>query len=118
MSPGTPPGNAEPIADRMKTPAAKVITLIRPIRSAIRPANQAPMAQPIRAMETVNPVVAGLVLYCATIPGIAPLITEESNPKRNPPRAATAATVITRRLPAGAGIDDDGGICETPELMG
>ena len=107
----------------MKTMAAKVMTLIRPIRSAMRPATHAPIAQPIRAIETVKPVTAGEVLYWAVMPGIAPLITEESNPKRNPPRAATEATVITRRLPDVPVLAaEDAGFCcglgEEAELMG
>ena len=53
-------------------------------------------------MDTTNPVSKGFVPYCALIPGTAALMTEESKPKRNPPRAATIDTPMTRPLVVGA----------------
>jgi hypothetical protein len=101
ISPVTPPGNADPIADTMNTTAATCIVRGRPRRFATRPAYHAPTAQPMRAIDTTKPVCVGEVPNCATIPGTAALITEESNPNRKPPRAATAATAMTRRFPTG-----------------
>ena len=43
-------GRAEPTALMVKSAAAICIQRMRPMRSAIRPAVAAPMAQPIRAM--------------------------------------------------------------------
>ncbi len=43
-------GSAEPTALTVNSAAAICMTRIRPMRSAIRPAVAAPMAQPIRAM--------------------------------------------------------------------
>ncbi len=43
-------GRAEPMALAVKRTEAIRMQLIRPMRSAMRPATAAPMAQPIRAM--------------------------------------------------------------------
>ncbi len=109
MSPPTLPGNAEPIAEIMKSTAATRMAWMRPRRSAMRPAYQAPTAQPSSAMLTMKPVCAGLVPYCAAMPGTAALMTEESKPKRKPPRAATTETPITRPL-------ECAGAAATPEV--
>ena len=47
----------------------------RPTISAMRPANSAPMAQPIRIDATAKPVAAEPDLNVAWMPGTAPLIT-------------------------------------------
>ena len=82
----------------MNATAAICMTRMRPIRSASRPANQAPTAQPSRAIDTTNPVSNGVVWYWSAIPGTAALITDESKPNRKPPRAATDDTRMTRRF--------------------
>ena len=88
----------------MKTTAAMVITWMRPMRSARRPAYQAPTAHPSSATDTTKPVCVGLREYCAWMPGTAPLITDESNPNRKPPSAATRETATTRPLPTAEGV--------------
>ena len=76
------------------------------MRSARRPAYQAPTAQPSSAMDTTKPVWKGEVWYWSAMPGTAALITDESKPKRNPPRAATLETMMTRRFEVEAGAAD------------
>lgn len=78
------------------------MTRIRPTRSAIRPAYHAPTAQPMSAIDTMNPVWPGVVENCAEMPGTAPLMTGEPKPNRKPPSAATTDTAMTRRPVHGA----------------
>src|SRR5918995_4026349 len=61
----------------------------------MRPANQAPTAQPINAEATANPSRNGPVSNCSPIALTAPLMTAVSKPNRKPPRAAVAATRTT-----------------------
>ncbi|CAB5013508.1 unannotated protein [freshwater metagenome] len=80
----------------MNMAAATSITLRRPKRSAKYPANQAPTAEPIKAIETTTPRANELRPKVALIADEAPLITAESKPNKNPPRAAVEARATTR----------------------
>lgn len=71
-------GSAEPTALTMKTTAAICIQRIRPIRSAMRPATAAPIAQPISAMAITWARVAGPMWYLSRMASTAPLMTELS----------------------------------------
>lgn len=71
-------GSAEPTALIVKRAAAICMTRIRPIRSAIRPAVAAPMAEPIRAMATTWARAAEPMSYLPRMASTAPLITELS----------------------------------------
>ena len=64
------------------------------MRSASRPANSAPAAQPSRIDATAKPVAAELEWKVAWMPGTAPLMTALSKPKRKPPSAALQATKV------------------------
>ncbi len=68
----------ESTPEMMNSTAAISMTLMRPIRSAIDPANQAPTAEPISAEETAKPVWFEPTLKCFWMPVTAPLITELS----------------------------------------
>ncbi len=58
--------------------AANCITLIRPIRSASRPAIIAPSAAPSSAMATTVPSVPEATPNLPLMPSTAPLMTAES----------------------------------------
>ena len=57
----------------------------------------APTAQPSRAMATMNPVMHAAEREVARIASTAPLMTDESKPKRKPPTAAATARPIALR---------------------
>ncbi len=71
-------GSAEPTALIVNSAAAICMTRIRPMRSAMRPAVAAPMAQPIRAMAMTCARVADPTSYLPRMPSTAPLMTELS----------------------------------------
>src|SRR5699024_3733309 len=84
--------------------AASSITLRRPHLSASRPAYHAPTAHPSRATETMKPVRNGFNSKCELMESTAPLMAEESNPKRKPPTAAAIETPIA--LPCAPDVGD------------
>ncbi len=71
-------GRAEPIALTVKRTAAICMQRMRPMRSAIRPAVAAPMAQPISAMAMTWARVPEPMSYRWRIASTAPLMTELS----------------------------------------
>lgn len=71
-------GSADPTALTVNSTAAICITRIRPIRSAIRPAVAAPMAQPISAIAITWARTADPTSYRPRIASTAPLMTELS----------------------------------------
>jgi len=89
------------IADRIdetkKRTAPSTITCVRPHRSASLPPDHAPSAQPSRAIATTRPVTVELRSNCPSIASTAPLMTDESKPKRNPPTAAAIASAVAFR---------------------
>ncbi len=88
------------IADRIEeaknSTAPNTMTRVRPHRSARRPPDHAPSAQPRRAIATTSPVTAESRSNCPSIAATAPLMTELSNPKRKPPTAAAARPIAFR----------------------
>ena len=96
MSHSTLGGKAVPTALSAKSTAAMSMTRRRPKVSASWPANQAPTAEPIRAIDTTNAIIPEPRSKVWAMAVLAPLITAESKPKRNPPRAAVAASRTTR----------------------
>ena len=77
-----------PRAEHEKRTAVTVITDLRPKWSAHWPAPKAPTAEPRRTAATENPVVAADVPNALASARTVPLMTEASNPKRNPARVA------------------------------
>src|SRR3954454_20048869 len=71
------------------------ITRVRPIRSAQRPAYQAPTAQPSSATATTSPVTVDDSSNWPCTASTAPLITELSKPNKNPPTAAATDSITT-----------------------
>ncbi len=71
-------GRAEPTALTVKSTAAICMQRMRPIRSAIRPAVAAPIAQPIRAMAMTWARVPEPMSYLLRMASTAPLMTELS----------------------------------------
>ena len=71
-------GSAEPMALMVNRAAAICMQRMRPMRSAIRPAVAAPIAQPIRAMAMTWASVPEPMEYRSRIASTAPLITELS----------------------------------------
>lgn len=71
-------GSAEPTALMVKSTAEICMQRMRPIRSAIRPAVAAPIAQPIRAMAMTWARAAEPMSYRLRMASTAPLITELS----------------------------------------
>lgn len=71
-------GSAEPTALMVKSTEAICIQRMRPMRSAIRPAVAAPIAQPIRAMAMTWASVPEPMSYRSRIASTAPLMTELS----------------------------------------
>jgi len=96
MSHSTDGGKAVPTADTAKSTAAMTMTRRRPKASASWPANQAPTADPMRAIETTKAMTPELRSKVWAMAVLAPLMTAESKPNRKPPRAAVAASRTTR----------------------
>lgn len=71
-------GSAEPTALMVNRIEEICMQRIRPIRSAIRPATAAPIAQPIRATAMTWASAADPTSYFSRIAWTAPLITELS----------------------------------------
>ncbi|CAM5395490.1 hypothetical protein SNARM312S_03781 [Streptomyces narbonensis] len=71
-------GSAEPTALTAKRTAEICMQRMRPMRSAIRPAVAAPMAQPIRAMAMTWARVPEPMSYRSRIASTAPLMTKLS----------------------------------------
>ena len=80
-----------------------IMTGMRPQRSARRPARNAPTAHPSSATATANPVRKASRAKSDLMASSAPLMTDESNPNRKPPRAPAIASAMTLELDAGAG---------------
>ena len=70
----------------------KMSTILRPNRSLNSPDMATPMTAPNKAEDTNHPSKVAVRLNCSLTNGIAPEITAISNPKRNPPNAATIVT--------------------------
>ena len=87
----------EPIALTKKSTEPSIITRRRPQRSLRTPASTAPSAQPRSATATTNPVISAVRSNWLSIESTAPLITDESNPNRNPPTAAAIDRATARR---------------------
>jgi len=79
----------DPRALTVKAKAVRMSTGRRPNLSARFPAKKAPTALPKRIDATLNPVPASLELNSVCNASTVQLITPLSNPKRNPPNAAT-----------------------------
>src|ERR1700759_4620075 len=94
-----------PIELTKKIAAAIFMTTMRPWRSASGPANQAPIAEPRSAPATAKPSSQEAAPDQALMASTAPLMTAVSNPNRNPPIAADAATSATLRTAAPSGDD-------------
>src|ERR1700744_980834 len=75
-----------------KTAAAISMTAMRPKRSAIGPANQAPNAEPRSAPATAKPSNQDTAPDKILMASTARLMTEVSKPNKKPPIAADAAT--------------------------
>ena len=73
-----PKASADPIPLIANRPAASTMTRIRPWRSAIGPANQAPTAQPSRADDTTKPRYRLEMPNSAWIASTVPLMTAVS----------------------------------------
>ena len=86
-----PKARDEPIELRKNSVAAISMTRIRPMRSARRPATNAPMTHPSSAEETTKPITPELRSNCSRTAVTVPLMTAVSKPKRKPPSAATVA---------------------------
>ena len=92
---GTDHANPVPMDEAMNSAEPSSITFLRPQMSASRPANQAPSAHPRSAMATAKPFMNELSSKCVPMDSTAPLTTELSKPKRNPPTAAATVTPMT-----------------------
>ena len=92
----TPMGNPWPIDAMKNITAAISMTGRRPNRSASDPVNQAPTAEPMRAIDTTKPMANDPRLNVSLIAEVAPLMTAESQPNSRPPRAAVVARRMTR----------------------
>src|SRR5690349_1584502 len=86
---------ADPIALTANSNAVTTIVGGRPNRSATPPANQAPTADPSSADATAVPSRKLPGSNVSRIALVAPLMTDESNPKRRPPSAAASASPVT-----------------------
>ncbi|CAB4931640.1 unannotated protein [freshwater metagenome] len=95
MRSGTLNASPEPTEEMTNRAEPSSITFLRPQRSARLPANQAPIAQPIRAIATTKPVVNEPREKWSSIESTAPLMTELSKPNRKPPTAAATLTPMT-----------------------
>src|SRR5699024_6381691 len=94
----TPKASPEPTAETRNNTEEMTIVGTRPSLLAIGPANHAPTAQPSSAEETAKPCSQPPRLKSADSASTAPLMTEVSNPNRNPPMAAATDMPITRGL--------------------
>ena len=90
----------EPIEEIRNSTAAQNMMRVRPQRSARRPAKKAPKAQPMSADATAKPLAPAERPNWSLIASTAPLITDESKPKRKPPTAAAMANAVTFPLNA------------------
>ena len=88
-----PKASAEPMELMKNRTAATSMTRTRPMRSARRPAMNAPTTQPRRAEETTKPMTPELRSNCSRTAVTVPLMTAVSKPKRKPPSAATVASI-------------------------
>ncbi len=87
----------EPIDETKNMIAPRNITRRRPQRSDRLPAMIAPTAQPSSATATTKPVMTGFSSKFPSIESTAPLMTDESKPKRNPPTAAATESPTALR---------------------
>lgn len=85
----------EPKALTIKSAAETKRAIRRPKKSAIRPAMNAPAAQPSNIDETLKPLPTAVVPNDSWSALTVPLITPLSKPKRNQPRAAMDERRIT-----------------------
>ena len=84
-----------PSAETKNNEAPSNMVARRPNRSATLPAKYAPAAEPSSAEATAKPVTNSLRANWPCTASTAPLTTEESKPKRNPPTAAEIAKPMT-----------------------
>jgi len=89
---GTENARPEPTELTMNMTEPSSMTRRRPQLSASRPAYQAPTAQPRSAIETTKPLRKSPRRKWEPRASTAPLMTEESKPKRKPPTAAAIET--------------------------
>ncbi len=94
---GTLKVRAAPIDDTKNSTAPSSMTFNRPQRSERAPAMMAPTAQPSRATATTKPVSTCPSSKLPSTASTAPLMTEESKPKRKPPTAAATERPMARR---------------------
>src|SRR5699024_4801258 len=94
----TPKASPEPTAETRNNTDEMTIVGTRPNLLDTGPANHAPTAQPSSAEETAKPWSHPPRLKSADSALTAPLMTEVSNPNRNPPMAAATEMPITRGL--------------------
>src|SRR5699024_3049352 len=94
----TPKASPEPTAETRNNTEEMTIVGTRPSLLATGPANHAPTAQPNSAEETAKPCSQPPRLKSADSASTAPLMTEVSNPNRNPPMAAATDMPTTRGL--------------------
>jgi len=96
----TPSSTRSPVRATANDPAtivtpARSMTRLRPHCAALEPENQAPTAQPIRAIAATKPTAAAPNSIDVRMPTMAAFIVEVSYPNRKPPNAAPAARAVT-----------------------
>ena len=90
--------NAQPKAETKNRQPKPFRLSRRPYLSPGSPANKAPTIVPQRAIATVSPSVEGESLNNSVNALVTPAITAVSNPKRRPPRPATAVLFKSGRF--------------------
>src|SRR3954464_12618831 len=103
-------GNPDPTALAKNSVAATSITRLRPNRSAMGPAANAPTALPSSASDTETPLIQVPIANCSRSATTAPFMTAVSKPKRNPPSAAIIENPTTRRTAPGGTVKRGGGV--------